>query len=221
VEHADTGAGVGPNVSGRPEVSPAMKSSPHTTVAPGAGRRTAPAGPPAGGPVVVPEAIDRAHPGLPPFETWYRVVHPRIVATLTLATGRYDEAAEAADEAMARALERWDRVARMDRPDGWAYRVAFNVVRSRLRRRALERRLLHRAAPVQRTMPAPAGEAWSAVRFLSRRQREVIVLRYIADLPRAEIAHVLGISEGTVGSTLFDASRTLRTLLDDDDQEST
>jgi DNA-directed RNA polymerase specialized sigma24 family protein len=99
--------------------------------------------------------------------------------------------------------------------------VAFNVVRNRGRRRVLEARLLHRVVPVQQAMPAPAGEAWAAVRFLPRRQREVIVLRYIADLPRAEIAHVLGISEGTVGSTLFDATRTLRTLLDDDDRETT
>ena len=54
------------------------------------------------------------------------------------------------------------------------------------------------------------------VRTLPRRQREVVVLRYLADLPRAEIGRVLGISEGTVGSTLFDASRALRPLLGDE-----
>jgi DNA-directed RNA polymerase specialized sigma24 family protein len=206
VEGRDAGAGEGPNVSGRPGLYPAMNITPRTATAA------------ATGPVVVPEAAHATRPGRPPFETWYRTVHPRIVATLTLATGRYDEAAEAADEAMARALERWDRVARMERPDGWAYRVAFNVLRNRGRRRVLEARLLHRVVPVQHAMPAPAGEAWAAVRFLSPRQREVIVLRYIADLPRAEIARVLGISEGTVGSTLSDASRNLRKLLDDQEE---
>jgi RNA polymerase sigma-70 factor (ECF subfamily) len=193
-----------------------MKSSLRMAAPPGGG----PPPPPSravDGPVVVPEPAGGTHPGPPPFETWYRTVHPRIVATLTLATGRYDEAAEAADEAMARALERWDRVARMERPDGWAYRVAFNVARNRGRRRVLEARLLHRVVPVQQAIPPPAGEAWAAVRFLPRRQREVIILRYIADLPRAEIARVLGIAEGTVGSTLSDASRSLRRLLDDSD----
>jgi RNA polymerase sigma factor (sigma-70 family) len=151
------------------------------------------------------------------FEPWYRAVHPRVVATLALATGDWDDAADAADEAMTRALERWDRVSRMDRPDGWVYRVAFNVLRSRGRRRAVERRLLHRLAPVATVVPEPAGEAWEVVRNLPRRQREVVVLRYLADLPRAEIGRVLGISEGTVGSTLFDANRALRPLLGDEE----
>jgi RNA polymerase sigma factor (sigma-70 family) len=151
------------------------------------------------------------------FEPWYRAVHPRVVAALALATGNWDDAADAADEAMARALERWDRVARMERPDGWVYRVAFNVVRSRGRRRAVERRLLPRLVPGERELPAPAGEAWAVVRALPRRQREVVVLRYLADLPRAEIGRVLGISESTVGSTLFDANRALRPLLQDEE----
>jgi RNA polymerase sigma factor (sigma-70 family) len=48
-----------------------------------------------------------------------------------------------------------------------------------------------------------------ALSQLPRRQREVIVLRYWADLSEAQIAETLGISTGTVKST---ASRGLRAL---------
>ena len=41
----------------------------------------------------------------------------------------------------------------------------------------------------------------AALAGLSRRRREVLVLRYWLGLPEAEIAEVLGISPGTVKST--------------------
>jgi RNA polymerase sigma factor (sigma-70 family) len=49
-------------------------------------------------------------------------------------------------------------------------------------------------------------EVLTALRKLSQRQREVVVLRYWADLSEAEIAETLGISRGAVKST---ASRAL------------
>ncbi len=42
----------------------------------------------------------------------------------------------------------------------------------------------------------------NALARLPVRTREVIVLRYYLDLPQAEIAAVLGISRGTVSSTI-------------------
>lgn len=150
------------------------------------------------------------------FEPWYRALHPQLVAALFLSTGELDEAADVADEAMARALERWDRVRTMASPDGWAFQVAFNLVRRRGRRRALEHTVLRRSAAGRATsMPAPAGEAWDAVRQLPPRQRQVVALRFLADLPESEIAAVLGISRGTVSSTLVDARRALGPMLAD------
>ena len=49
----------------------------------------------------------------------------------------------------------------------------------------------------------------AAMAGLPRRQREVLVLRYYAELADAEIASVLGVSRGTVVST---ASRALGVL---------
>jgi RNA polymerase sigma-70 factor (ECF subfamily) len=67
-------------------------------------------------------------------------------------------------------------------------------------------------------LPAPAGEAWELVRALPRRQRTAIVLRYAADLPEADIAIAMGVTRGTVSSTLADARRALARMLDADEE---
>lgn len=148
--------------------------------------------------------------GAPDFETWYRSEHPALLASLTLMSGAPDLAREAVDEALARALERWERVGRMASPGGWTYRVAVNCLRRLQRRAALERRLHQRrpeAEPVE-----PSTELWELVRTLPRRQRDVVVLRYVGDLPQADIAAVLGIRRSTVSSTLTQAHRALAAL---------
>jgi RNA polymerase sigma factor (sigma-70 family) len=53
------------------------------------------------------------------------------------------------------------------------------------------------------------GEVMAALQLLPRRQREVIVLRYYADLDAAEIAATLGITPGAVRATI---SRALAAL---------
>ena len=147
------------------------------------------------------------------LEDWYRAEHGRVLSSLTVLTGSLDEAREATDEAFARAIARWDQVATMDNPTGWVYRVAVNHARRRARRRDLEKRLLRREPPRPPTA-GPAGEAWALVAELPPRQRQVVVLRHIADLTEPAIAEVLGIRRGTVASTLHDAHRTLRERLD-------
>jgi DNA-directed RNA polymerase specialized sigma24 family protein len=146
------------------------------------------------------------------FEHWYGGEHRRLFASLLVLCGDVDLAAEATDEALSRALQHWDRVREMDSPEGWAYRVAVNVVRRVSRRRALERRLLRRLAPHPVT-PAPGGEVWDLVRSLPDRQRTAVVLRYLADLAEADIATVMGVTRGTVASTLADARRSLGEVL--------
>jgi RNA polymerase sigma factor (sigma-70 family) len=61
--------------------------------------------------------------------------------------------------------------------------------------------------------PAPDAELWALVRALPERQQRVVVLRYAGDFSYAEIARVMHISIGTVGSTLDAAHRNLRTAL--------
>ena len=96
----------------------------------------------------------------------------------------------------------------MTSPEGWTYRVALNVVRSLARRRLLERRLLPRLVN-RTTIPAPAGEVWALVRDLPRRQRVAVVLRYVGDFDEQDIALVMGVTRGTVASTLSAARHNL------------
>jgi RNA polymerase sigma-70 factor (ECF subfamily) len=146
------------------------------------------------------------------FEDWYHQHHPRLVASLTALSGDPDAAAEAADEAFVRAYERWRRVSTMESPAGWVHQVGANALRRQKRRWTMEGR---RNRPGADTVhpPLPQPELWAAVRGLPPRQREAVVLRYLGDLPEAEIATAMGISRGTVSSTLADARRSLERIL--------
>ena len=145
------------------------------------------------------------------FEDWYHQHHPRLVAALTALSGDADAAADAADEAFVRAYERWSRVSAMASPAGWLHTVGANALRRRMRRRTFERRAARPVIEVVHPLPHP--ELWAAVRALPDRQRTAIVLRYLGDLPEADIAAAMGVTRGTVSSTLADARRNLEAAL--------
>jgi RNA polymerase sigma factor (sigma-70 family) len=147
------------------------------------------------------------------FERWYRLAYPRLSTSILALTGNRDLAAEVTDEAFARAWRHWRRVSEMDAPEGWTYRVALNLVRSRSRRRRIEQRILPRLVPRPES-PASSGAVWELVRDLPERQRQAVVLRYVGDLDEREIAAVMGVTRGTVASTLFDAHQRLASAID-------
>jgi RNA polymerase sigma factor (sigma-70 family) len=151
------------------------------------------------------------------FDAWYSREHDRMIATLVLTTGNVELAIEGVDEACSRALERWQTVGAMDSPSGWVYRVALNQARRAARRRTMEQRFFQKLVP-KPDLPAPAGELWELVASLSERQRQVVMLRHVAELKENEIGAVLGISRGTVSSTLHDAHQRLGRLLNDDNE---
>ncbi|MQY34065.1 hypothetical protein SRB17_20310 [Streptomyces sp. RB17] len=107
------------------------------------------------------------------------------------------------------------RLASLDDPEAYLRTSVVNAARSVLRRRRTVR--AHTPAPEQHA-PAPEEdvllhedhrEVLAALRTLTRRQREVLVLRYWSHLSEAEIAAPLGLSRGAVKST---ASRALDAL---------
>jgi RNA polymerase sigma-70 factor (ECF subfamily) len=131
---------------------------------------------------------------------------------LLVLSGDREIARDATDEAFVRALQHWPRVQAMASPNGWVYRVGVHVMRRSARRRTLERRLLQRLR-VDEVVPAPPGEVWDLVRRLPDRQRIAVVLRYVADLEERDIARAMGVTRGTVASTLADARRSLAMVL--------
>lgn len=149
------------------------------------------------------------------FEDWYPAVHARLFAALVVVADDWDAARDATDEALTRALERWDRVSVMASPDGWAYTVGVNLLRRRRRRLARERATV---VHVEEAVPELSPEVWSVVRALPPRQREAVALRYVLDLTEPEVARVMGIAVGTASATLGAARAGLRDLLGDQER---
>ena len=118
-----------------------------------------------------------------------------------------DEPAAAEDvvqEAFVRAFATWHRLEDEGKALAYVRRIVVNLSRSTLRRRAVVRR--HPPRP-----PEPVGSAEDAalralegeavvraLRSLSRRQREAVVLRWFLHLTEAEMAAAMGVSTGSV-----------------------
>ena len=145
--------------------------------------------------------------------------YPRLVAAVALVAGSREAAEDAVQEALARAWERTGTEQIRSLP-AWVTRVSLNLSRSRWRRLRAEARATERLKP---TATPPLSESrpdvQQALARLSRRQREVTVLRYYLGMDVREIAGVLGVSEGTIKTQLFRARRALAELLGDDEQE--
>lgn len=146
--------------------------------------------------------------------------HDRLVGTLWLYTGDREVAEELAQEALTRACRDWEKVRRMDAPGPWVHRVAINLANSHFRRRGAERRARarHEMREERERTQAPADTAQAievrrAVAALPRRQREVVVLRYFADLTIQQVAEATGATTSSVTSLLHRARRTLATTL--------
>lgn len=98
--------------------------------------------------------------------------------------------------------------------------TVVNLSRSRLRHLAVVRRWTP-AGPVDQPsaeQTVVAGESQrelvSALKVLSPRQREAVVLRYWLDAGEAEMAELMGVSRGAVKSHLFRAMRALEQTLE-------
>ncbi|MBD0736872.1 RNA polymerase subunit sigma-24 [Streptomyces sp. CBMA29] len=140
-------------------------------------------------------------------------------------TGDWDLAEECAQDAFARALERWpvDGVPR--RPGAWLTTTARNRALDRLRRAANEKRKLRKAAvltPVDDALPPPGNDEDPVpddrLRLiftcchpaLPLPSRVALTLRTLTGLSTAEIARAFLVPEGTMGQRLTRAKSKIR-----------
>ena len=130
-----------------------------------------------------------------------------------------EEAADVVQEAL---LRHW-RICRdteaPDRPVAWTFRTAYRLAmdRHRLRRRwraLLDRRVSIGGLPDQRD---ELLAVWSEVDRLPERQRQVLYLRYRADLPFDDIGNVLGIDASTARANASRGIASLRDRLAEED----
>lgn len=138
----------------------------------------------------------------------------QLVMQLYGVTGDYAEAEDVVQEAFVRAVAAGHRFARSDHREAWLRTTAINLHHSRWRR------LRHRSRVGQR--PAAAVDVpglderldvIEALRALPPREREVVALQQLADLPVAEIAQELGLSLDAVTSSLGPAREALALAL--------
>ncbi len=152
---------------------------------------------------VVDSDFDDAFPEL--FRAAYRVAFRLL--------GSREDAADCAQEACARACADWPKLIRTGNPAPWTVRVSSNLAIDRWRhaRRTTSR---HAGASLVELQPDPARlDLYRALDRLPRRQREIIVMRHLADLSEAAVAELIGCSVGTVKSNASRARAALRTLL--------
>ena len=123
---------------------------------------------------------------------------------------------EAADEAFARACQRWGSVSAYSNPQGWVYRVGLNWARSWLRRVRRERERQPLLAQPHATVDRPPDlDLERALDSLNDAHRAVIVARFYLDWSVAETATALGIATGTVKSRLSRGLEQLRAAMED------
>ena len=129
-------------------------------------------------------------------------------------------AEEAVAEAVSRILVRWRAGAVRD-PGAYLRRAVVNEVNDGFRRRALAQRFLigqrgdHRGGLADDDRLADSDVFRIALARLAARQRAVVVLRYYEDMAQADVARVLGCSEGTVRSQLHRGLANLRRIVEE------
>jgi RNA polymerase sigma-70 factor (ECF subfamily) len=149
------------------------------------------------------------------FEEFYSGTVGRLLGQLFPVTGDLHEAEEVVQEAFARAAVRWARLRDYDVPEAWVRRVAMNLAADRARSLHRQASAMLRLSPPPEVPPVSveALALADALRTLPIRQRQVIVLYHLVDLPVEEVARTLAIRDGTVKSLLARGRRALAAKL--------
>lgn len=160
------------------------------------------------------------------LEQVYREQYRSLVGFIAKRTGDRARAEELAQEAFVRAIQ-----SRPQHPRSWLYAVATNLVRDDARRAGVTRRhlrIVRQQAEHRRDVPA-ADTMWTrgedgarlrtALASLAERDRNALLLKEDG-LSYDEIADQLGLSRGSIGTTLARARKRLVSAWEGDGEES-
>ena len=143
------------------------------------------------------------------FDGFYRAEFGRLMGTIALLCGERGAAEDIVQETFLRAYRSWSRIAGLERPAGWLYVTAFNLVK--------RRRRLRSPVPVHASV-FPDTAAWSTDRLalvealarLPLRQRQAVVARHVLGWSSEEAASSLGLTPGSLRVTLHRGMEGLR-----------
>jgi RNA polymerase sigma-70 factor (sigma-E family) len=196
-DHTDGPAAGAPNAATSPVVAAALGQVPPA--------RAAPPG----------DSVD-SQPGLsdPDFRDYVRTRSSALLRTAYLLTGNVADAEDLVQSALAKTYLAWDRIEDRGALDGYVRRAIVNTHISWWRRRRLQEyptdELPDQAVADHATSSDLQETIRKAVDRLPQRMRAAIMLRYYDDMTEAEVAEVLGVSLGTVKSTVARAVAKLR-----------
>jgi RNA polymerase sigma-70 factor (sigma-E family) len=148
------------------------------------------------------------------FEEFAASRLPAVLAFAAMLTGQRATAEDIAQEVLARACARWDKIGGLDRPEFYVRKMVLNEFLSWRRRSGRLVLAGDAAAATQSTSDladqyADRSALLAEIGKLPRRQRAVLVLRYYEDRSDAQIAELLGCRPATVRAY---ASRALAAL---------
>ena len=160
------------------------------------------------------------------IERVYRDRYAPLCRLAVSITGRAETAREAVQEGFALAFAHRAEFRGEGSLEGWVTRIVLRAALDARRRPALAPAVLDETGgetllwtpelPHADRDPALAA----AVGGLPPRQRQIVFLRYFADLTHAQIAEILCISPNTVSAALYQARTTLARRLDHEDAHS-
>lgn len=154
----------------------------------------------------------------------YSAHYAGLVRLASLLVRHSAEAEEIVQDCFVAMHGRWGRLREPDKALAYLRRSVVNRARSVQRHHTVSDLHLHRQDPRQQQAPSAESHTlgtetraavMSALSTLSRRQREVLVLRYYSDLTERDIAETLGISQGAVKSHASRGLSALRSHLED------
>ena len=152
--------------------------------------------------------------------TLYEAQYRPLVRLAVLLMRDSATAEDVVQEAFVGMYTSWGRLRHSDNALAYLRRSVVNRSRSVLRHRVVEDKYAPKPPPdapsaEEAALTAVEGSAVvAALRGLPRRQREVLLLRYYADLSEADIANAMGVSRGAVKSHTARGMSALRAVLE-------
>lgn len=154
------------------------------------------------------------------FDRLYRQYYQRVLAYLRFRVDRGDSAEDLASLVFERALKHLAELQAPEAAEAWLFRIAQNCANDYFRRQRREVSL-EELATVERPSSLSLEEhvlveeerriLLAHVSRLPQREQEIVGLKFVAHLTNRQIAQVLNMPEGTVGSLIY---RTLGKLRD-------
>jgi RNA polymerase sigma-70 factor, ECF subfamily len=141
--------------------------------------------------------------------------HQRALFALALhLMGDYEDARDATQNTFIRAYERLETFDPNRKFFSWIYRIAVNECLNLKRARRVHEPVteaLEAGSPLRDALETDELSVIvrKALAELTSEQREVVILKYFADLSYGEISQTLGVPEKTIKSRLFEARQRL------------